>query len=177
MPEIRIDTSELTYPWFWIPGHLDHFVDGAVPGGAVVRLDPGEYRFQQTRDRACDVAFRVTPEGTVDFDADHEHLLGGRGTSTLQVVGVPVTLNPTGRPRPLLPMWGGCYEPIDAQKQTVRMPPGTAYEFRLGPRPRTVLEFSVAADGRVDYPREYDRALSGRGTGCLTVDLDTLAHC
>ena len=57
------------------------------------------------------------------------------------------------------------------------MPPGTAYEIRLGLVPSNVLEFSVAADGRVDYPSEYDRALSGRGTDCLTVDLDTLAHC
>ena len=39
-----------------------------------------------------------------------------------------------------------------------------------------MLEFSVAADGRVDYADTYERALSGRGTGRLTVDLDTLAH-
>jgi len=177
MPEIRIDTAELTYPWFWIPGHLAHFLDGSVPGGAVVNLDPGEYPFQQTRDRACDVAFRVTPDGVVDFDGEHDHLLRGRGTSTLHVVGVPVTLNPTGSAPALLPMWGGCFEPIDTEMQTVRMPPGTAYEIRLGLVPSNVLEFSVAADGRVDYPREYERALSGRGTDCLTVDLDTLAHC
>ena len=44
------------------------------------------------------------------------------------------------------------------------MPPGTAYEIRLGLVPSAVLEFSVAADGRVDYPSEYERALSGRGT-------------
>src|SRR5690349_23734027 len=111
MPEIRIDTSELTYPWFWIPGQLVHFVDGSVPGGAVVRLDPGDHPFQQTRDHPCDVGFRVTPEGTVDFDAENDHLLHGRGTSTLHVVGVPVTLHPTGTSRPLLPMWGGCREP------------------------------------------------------------------
>ena len=42
--------------------------------------------------------------------------------------------------------------------------------------PSTVVEFSVAADGRVDYPSEYERALSGRGTGCLTVDLDTVGR-
>ena len=91
MPEIRIDTSELTYPWFWLPGHLAHFVDGSVPDGAVVHLLPGGYRFQQTRDRPCDVEFEVTGQGTVDFDAEHDHLLSGRGTSTLRVTGVPVT--------------------------------------------------------------------------------------
>jgi hypothetical protein len=176
MPEIRIDTSELTYPWFWIPGQLPHFVDGSVPGGAAVDLDPGEYPFQQTRDRPCDVGFRVTPDGTVDFDAEYDHLLRGRGTSTLHVVGVPVTLHPTGSPRPLLPMWGGCREPITSREHTVRMPPGTAYAIRLGLVPSAVLEFSVAADGRVDYSSEYERALSGRGTKRLTVDLDTLGR-
>ena len=34
MPAIRIDTADLTYPWFWLPGHLAHFLDGSVPGGA-----------------------------------------------------------------------------------------------------------------------------------------------
>jgi hypothetical protein len=176
MPEIRIDTSELTYPWFWVPGHLAHFVDGSVPGGAVVHLEPGDYPFQQTRDRPCDVGFRVTDDGTVDFDAEHDHLLRGRGTSTLHVVGVPVTLHPTGASCPLLPMWGGCHEPIGTRARTVRMPPGTAYEIRLGLVPSAVLEFSVAADGRVDYPSQFERALSGRGTARLTVDLDTLGR-
>lgn len=176
MPEIRIDTSELTYPWFWLPGHLPHFVDGSVPGGAVVDLEPGRYPFQQTRERPCDVDFRVTAQGTVDFDPSHDHLLRGRGTGTLHVVGVPVTLRPTGSPRPMLPMWGGCHEPLGTRVRTVRMPPGTAYEIRLGLVPSTVVEFSVAADGRVDYPRQYDRGLSGRGTDCLTVDLDSLPH-
>jgi hypothetical protein len=176
MPRIRIDTGELTYPWFWLPGHLPHFVDGSVRGGAVADLAPGTYRFQQTRARASDVEFRVTPGGTVDFDPDADHLLRGRGTDTLHVVGVPVTIEPTGGGLPLLPMWGGCREPIEARVRTVRMPPGSAYEIRLGLVPSTVVEFSVAVDGRVDYPRDYDAALSGRGTGRLTVDLATLSR-
>ena len=98
--------------------------------------------------------FHVTDDGTVDFDAGTTTCSHGRGTSTLRVLGVPVTLHPTGSPRPLLPMWGGCHEPIDAHVHTVRMPPGTAYEIRLGLVPSAVLEFSVAADGRVDYPHE-----------------------
>jgi hypothetical protein len=176
MPRIRIDTSELTYPWFWLPGHLPHFVDGSVRGGAVADLAPGAYRFQQTRARPSDLEFRVTPDGTVDVDPDDDHLLRGRGTDTLHVVGVPVTIEPTGGGLPLLPMWGGCREPIGARVRTVRMPPGSAYEIRLGLVPSTVVEFSVAPDGRVDYPRDHDSALSGRGTGRLKVDLATLSR-
>ena len=176
MTQIRIDTSELTYPWFWLPGHLPHFVDGSVPGGARVCLAPGDYAFQQTRDRATDLRFHVIDEGVVDFHRRHDHLLEGRGTSTLRVLGVPVTLRPTGTPRPVLPMWGGCREPLDASVRTVRMPPGSAYAIRLGLVPSTVVEFSVSADGSVDYRREYDRALSGRGTDCLTLDLDTVGR-
>lgn len=176
MPRIHIDTCELTYPWFWLPGHLPHFVDGSVRGGAAVDLDPGTYRFQQTRARASDVEFRVTPDGTVDFDPDADHLLRGRGTTTLHVVGVPVTIEPTGGHLPLLPMWGGCREPIGARVRTVRMPPGPAYEIRLGLVPSSVVEFSVAVDGRVDYPSDYDAGLSGRGTRRLTVDLATLTR-
>ncbi len=176
MPQIWIDTSELTYTWFWLPGHLPHFVDGSPPGGVAVGLEVGGYAFQQTRNRACDLRFRVEEDGTVDYAASQDHLLQGRRTSTLKVVGVPVTLNPTGSPGPVLPLWGGCHEPLDTNERTVRIPPGPAYTIRLGLVPSTVVEFSVAADGRVDYPSEYERALSGRGTGCLTVDLDTVGR-
>lgn len=176
MPLIRIDTSELTYPWFWLPGHLPHFVDGSASGGVEVRLDPGEYTFQQTRHRPSDVHFRVTPQGTVDFTAEHDEVLHGRGTSTLRVVGVPVMLRPAGASLPLLPMWGGCHEPIGTGARTVRMPPGSAYEIRLLLVPGAVLEFSVGRDGAVDYPEHQEEALSGRGTGTLTVDAGPVAR-
>jgi hypothetical protein len=176
MPVIRIDTSALTYPWFWLPGHLVHFLDGSVPGGATVSLDPGEYTFQQTRERPCDVHFRVTPDGTVDYAADQREVLRGRGTSTLHVLGVPVTLRRRGSAGALLPLWGGCHEPISAEARTVRMPPGMAYELRLASMANRVVQFAVGRDGAVDYPTHHEGALSGRGTGILTVDLDTLAR-
>ena len=172
MPRIRIDTSALTYSWFWLPDHLPRFVDGSVPGGVAVDLAVGEYAVQQTRERASDLRFHVTPLGTVDFAPEDDHLLLGRGTSTLHVLGVPVTLDPGAAPHPLLPMWGGCREPI-GRARTVRMPPGTAYALRIGVVASEVLEFSVRPDGAVDYGPEFEHALSGRGTACLTVDLAT----
>ena len=176
MPEIRIDTSALTYPWFWLPGHLVHFLDGSVPGGATVSLEPGEYTFQQTRERPCDVHFRVTPDGTVDYAPDQREVLRGQGTTTLHVLGVPVTLRPQGAAGALLPLWGGCHEPITAEARTVRMPPGLAYELRLATVVGSVVQFAVGHDGSVDYPEHHEEALSGRGTGMLTVDVDTLAR-
>ena len=109
MPEIRIDTAELTYPWFWIPGHLAHFLDGSVPGGAVVNLDPGVYPFQQTRDRACDVAFRETPYGRDRLRrrarppaarARHEHVArrGGAGDAEPDRLGPSAAADVGGLP-------------------------------------------------------------------------------
>ena len=43
MPLIHVDTGALSYPWFWLPGVLPHFVDGSVPGGAEVSLPAGRY--------------------------------------------------------------------------------------------------------------------------------------
>jgi len=176
MHTIRIDTSELTYPWLWIPGQLPHFVDGSVRDGAVVRLQSGTFVFQQTRSHASDVRFSVTDDGLVDYPSTHEHVLGGRGTTTLRVRGLEVTFNPTGRARPLLPLWGGCREPLGARTRTLRIPPGSAYAMRLLHVPRRVLEFRVGADGVVDYAAAFEESLSGRGTGTLTVDLDRLHH-
>ncbi len=171
MPVIHIDTSDLTYGWFCVPGHLPHFVDGSDPGGIAVNLFPGEYAFQQTRFRASDVRFRVTEEGLVDYGQKHADFLQGRGTSTLRVVGVPVTLHGSEDSLQVLPMWGGCVDPIAAREHAVRMPPGTAYEIRLGRVPSRVLTFDVRPDGVVDYDAEFERMLSGRGTGRLLVDV------
>ena len=96
MHTIRIDTSELSYPWLWIPGQLPHFVDGSARDGASVRLPAGTFAFQQTRWRASDVRFSVTDDGVVDYPSTLEHVLAGRGTGTLRVRGLDVTFNPTG---------------------------------------------------------------------------------
>ena len=170
MPLIHVDTGALTYPWFWLPGVVPHFVDGSVPGGAAVSLPAGRYTVQQTRDHPCDLGFVVTPDGLVEYAASDDHLLRGRGTTTLHVLGLPVTLTSGGGAPPLLPMWGGCVEPIRDAVRTVRMPPGRDYALRLGRLSREHLRFSVRRDGVVDYAAEFETALSGRGTACLTVD-------
>ena len=54
--------------------------------------------------------------------------------------------------------------------RTLRMPPGRDYALRLGRSRGSILRFSVRRDGAVDYAAEYEHALSGRGTACLTVD-------
>jgi hypothetical protein len=169
MPVIHIDTSDLSYGWFWVPGHLPHFVDGSRPGGAAVSLPPGEYAFQQTRSRASDLWFRVTEDGLVDHDDATAGLVRGRGTDTLRVLGVPVTLHAPGPSLELLPLWGGCVHPIVPRVQRLRVVPGSDYEIRLGRVSDRVVAFDVGPDGVVDYDSEHERTLSGRGTDELTV--------
>jgi hypothetical protein len=137
-----------------------------------VDLPPGRYRFQQTRDRPSDLAFHVTDEGTVDFEAGADRYLRGRDTSTLQVRGVPVTIDPQGASTTILPRWGGCQEPVGSRGRTVHIPPGRAYEIRLGLVPSRILTFTVLPDGAVDYGPAHERVLSGRGTSTLTLHLD-----
>lgn len=176
MHTIRIDTSPLTYARLRVPGATGHLVDGSVRGGAAVTLAAGRHTVEQSQRPGTALPFEVTEDGFVDYPASLDGVLAGRGSRTLRVVGVDVTVRPTGRARPLLPLWGGCREPIGARVRTLRMPPGEAWALRLLQRPSTLLEFHVGADGRVDYPAACERALSGRGTGVLTVDLDALAH-
>ncbi|MEO6789385.1 MAG: hypothetical protein ABI249_07570 [Ornithinibacter sp.] len=169
MPVIHVDTSDLTYGWFWVPGHLSHFVDGSRPGGVEVTLPPGDYAFQQTRERASDLRFRVRDDGLVDYERRHEGFLRGRGTPTLRVVGVPLTLDSEVESLQVLPLWGGCFHPIATREQSVRLAPGTAYEIRLGRAANRVLAFDVGHDGVVDYDPQFDSIMSGRGTRRLTV--------
>ena len=90
MAEIKIDTSQLTHTTYLIPGHTSELVDGiAAPR---LQLEPGDYSLEQIG-AAISFPFSVTTEGTVDDDATHDGYLSGRGTDTLVVRGVEVTLD------------------------------------------------------------------------------------
>lgn len=170
MPVIRIDTSALTYPWFRVPGRLFRFVDGSQPGGVPVRLDPGEYALQQTRHRASTARFAVSDDGVVEVPPGVEHLFDGSGTDTLLVLGVQVTLQALDDEAVMLPMWGGCREPVAGDARTVRMLPGVGYELRLLGRPFGMVAFDVGRDGTVRYDPRLEPPLSGRGTRVLGVE-------
>jgi len=91
MANIRIDTKQLTYTQFQVPGVTPATVDGTH--AVLLSLEPGTYNFQQGS--SADFDFRVTLDGTIDYDTRYDAFLSGRGSETLIVRGFPVALDST----------------------------------------------------------------------------------
>jgi hypothetical protein len=88
---INIDGTRLFSRFFIIPGVTPELIDS----GTVKTLDlaPGDYGFQIQSGVFTDLSFTVTPQGTLDYDHSCDAFLGGRGTSSLQLIGLEVTLD------------------------------------------------------------------------------------
>jgi hypothetical protein len=91
---IQIDATALSAPRFSLPS-----ATGALPTNSVqtVQLEPRNYRLLTHATADTTWQFDITPEGVVDYqpslDVTQGGFLSGRGTTTLNLVGLPVTLN------------------------------------------------------------------------------------
>ncbi|MGA5760693.1 hypothetical protein, partial [Nonomuraea bangladeshensis] len=93
MADIVIDASRLTYKMFAITGHGAPLVDGS--SAVTVSLAPGTYGIEQVPGRPATFQFQVTPDGFVEYSEAHDLLLGGRGTSTLTLLGFTIVIDGT----------------------------------------------------------------------------------
>jgi hypothetical protein len=173
MADIRIDTSQLTYNWFIIQNSAGVSVTGEIDGSSPVLLEPGEYGFQQHNDGRANFTFKVTPEGTIDYDSSNDNFLSGRRTSTLIVKGFPITIDGTILSHDLTPyrLFGPDAETLKrTSTHILRLVPGALYKFQ--PSAKIIVanfEFQITVDGKVIYPEIYDDFLRGRGSTTLTI--------
>lgn len=182
MADIQIDTSQLTYPQFLIPGRTASFVDGSANPRPTVVLPEGSYSFQQASGYFADFTFRVRADGKVDYDAGFDGFLGGRGTSMLAVKGFPVHVDFTALQHDLLPLIAGGQFLTHAHAQDIRLVPASHYGFQPGSGIVATFEFQVGADGHVSVPPAYSTfATASAGNLTITghavrIDGRALAH-
>jgi hypothetical protein len=164
---IIIDTSELTFPWFTIPGHTP-FLDGST--SPTVNLPAGTYSFQQYSGYFADFQFRVTESGTVDYDTAFNDFLGGQGTSRLKVGGFAIEVDGTRLSHGLLPMMagGGSFLMSDAVHRLVLVP-ASHYGFHPTSGVVASFEFGVDLRGNVVVGSAYSGFAEGAGTRRLTI--------
>ncbi|MFI5952698.1 hypothetical protein [Cryptosporangium sp. NPDC051539] len=176
---IRIDTGQLTYPKFLIPGITPAEVDGSTP--AVLSLAPGTYGFQQMSGVISDLRFTVRDDGTLDYDPRFDAYAGGRGTTTLIVRGVPVTVDTSALSHGLLPMiLGGTA--LDPGVHDLRLVPAAGHRFQ--PASGIVADFTmdVTSDGTVETDPRFAGFAHTDGarltiTGYpITLDFAALSH-
>jgi hypothetical protein len=165
---IRIDATQLVYRSFTIPGQTDWI---SARGVQSLTLAPGQYSFQVASGYFADFTFVVTPQGTIDYDPRFAPFLSGRGTSTLVIVGLPVTLDArylSGSG--VLLVVPSTNEDWITFKQC-RMVPASSYSVQQGSGEVTSFTFKLGLDGRFTYEAVHDVAhggfLAGPGTSAL----------
>ncbi len=150
---------------------------GTAGGGLnqvmTLRLLPGAYTFYAPAS-AVGFGFTVTPIGTVTFDPALNGYVSGQDTTTMTIIGYPITFDATAlypRDRDFSLNFGvaGKANIVPAQLATLNLLPG-AYTFHA-PANGGPFAFTVTATGTVTYDPQLatDGIVSGQGAAQLTV--------
>ena len=146
---------------------------GGLLANAVTTLQvlPGPYTFCAPASADC-FQFSILNNGTVTYDAGLDAFVGGRGTTTLTVVGFPITIDATARGAVGFNLnfgsVGGSSFPNVVT--TFQLLPGL-YTF-CAPASTSCFQFNATNAGMVDYAQAFDDCLAGRGTSRLTILCD-----
>jgi hypothetical protein len=167
---ISIDATPLVYRHFVIPGVTSGWVDSRTV--QTFNLAPGQYSFQIASGYYADFTFSVTSTGTVDYSTSFSSFLSGKGTSTLRINGLVVTLDA----RYLSGSGVLLVAPLTSDDwisyKTVRMVPASHYSVQQGSGEVTSFAFKLGIDGNWSYNATYDVSaggfLAGSGTSTLT---------
>ena len=172
---IQIDATPLFYRYFIIPGVTQNWTDSRTV--QTFDLQTKVYNFQIASGSYADFSFRVTSDGTVDYDAKFDAFLQGRGTNRLVLRGHSVTIDAR-----YLGMSDGagvllCDVPMTNADwilhQTLRLLPGSHYRLQQGSGLVSSFTFKLAVDGTFAYDPAYDVAAHGflAGSGSATLPL------
>jgi DNA-directed RNA polymerase specialized sigma24 family protein len=157
---VTIDRSDVDYTYLAISGIGVRFDRPAY----TLRLLPGPHHVQTPQLNT--VRFQVTADGRIEFDASYDRWAGGRGTSTLTVHGVAITIDATATTHTSIQVSGVAGWKNPRQEQTVRLMPGKHQVVALDGRK---YEFVVKDNGLLDYDPSLDAVLSGRNSTRLTI--------
>ncbi|MEU5693711.1 sigma-70 family RNA polymerase sigma factor [Actinosynnema sp. NPDC020468] len=156
--DITVDAEGLGYTAFSVsaqPGWRP------VDQPATLRLSPGAYAVTSPANIA--IPFSVTDSGAVDYPTAYDAVLGGRGTATLRVRGLPITVDTSALSYYNATVSG--VAPVASNPaRTLNLFPGDhAVQTPSGDR----VPFRVDGQGLVHYAAEH--LLDGEGTATLTV--------
>jgi hypothetical protein len=169
---IQIDATSLFSSSFSVP----RVTLGEVSSREVqaLLLAPGIFQFLFGSGMVADFIFSVTPEGKVDYDENLDVLhpsgfLKGRGTSTLNIVGHPVTIDASQLTGGSVLFVGGGQI---TSSQTVTLVPAHFYRVQPGSGIVGTFNFQLTLDGKFAYDPTLDFSqggfLKGQGSNTLT---------
>jgi hypothetical protein len=160
---MTVDARPLSMPNLLMDSDVP--VNNVTPAG--LTLLPGAHGLWDYAGSEAIVRFTVNMDGMVAYDASLEGILSGRGTNTVTVHGVTVTIDTRALSIPVLL--------VDTSVGVSNTVPLT-FTGLSGTIPvwdyagsGTIIHFTLNADGTVDYDAALDGILSGRGTSTLLV--------
>jgi len=166
---VKIDATKLMYRFFIIPGVTSTWVDSRTVQS--FNLAPGTYSFQVGSGYYADFSFIVTATGVIDYSSTFSSFLSGRGTSTLSIDGLQVTLDA----RYLSGSGVLLVVPLtdaDWISFATVMVPASYYSVQQGSGEVADFSFKLGVDGHWSYSAAYDVGaggfLAGNGTSTLT---------
>jgi hypothetical protein len=141
---------------------------------STVRLLPGPWRFELPAGHpGMTFVFTLGNDGTLDFDSSHDAYVSGRGTATLTVAGLPLTIDATALSHSAFNILAGeAGGGQSSQVTTLRLLPttnGFPLSFHSPPSTGNSFAFTFSTSGTVDFAASLDLYVSGRGTGTLTI--------
>jgi hypothetical protein len=164
---IKINAIGLRTPGFSL---ID--VTGTLPTNSVqtVQLEPGSYRLLTHGTADTTWQFEITPEGLVDYQPSLDVTQGGflsdRGTMTLTLIGLPVTLDARELSNDRYLILGVTDWLTNTEPYTLRLLPGS-YSIVQGNGLVTEVAFTLNSNGLIDYAAESNAFLAGRGTNSI----------
>jgi len=167
---VSIDATQLMYRYFVIPGVTSGWVDSRAV--QTFNLAPGQYAFQIASGYYADFTFTVTATGTVDYSTSFNSFLSGRGTNTLRINGLVVTLDARYLSGSGVLLVAPLTNDDWISYKTVRMVPASYYSVQQGSGEVANFAFKLGLDGNWSYSNAYDVSaggfLAGNGSSTLT---------
>jgi hypothetical protein len=154
MASISINTSQLTFQKFLIPEQGSEWIQGA--GAPTLHLEPGNYSFHVAPGLAASFQFTVTPAGIIDYPDANDAFIHGRGTTTLDVSGFPVTLDARSLSHDLLPLNIVGASPLGrGAVHQLTLVPASGYGFQPAAGIVADFRFGLGIDGKVTLDPKY----------------------
>lgn len=158
--EITLDGTQLSTATYnvanitsWLPSKDKH----------TLHLLPGPYQFNQGNGPVPEADFEVRMDGTVDYAGTSDAFLTGRGTSTLVIIGLPITIDARQLAVETYALFVTTSWLLSKDPHTLYLLPGH-YEFQQGNGVVSAAAFDVLGDGTVNYAESSNLFLSGRST-------------
>ena len=168
---ISIDATRLFYRYFVIPGVTSNWVDSRTV--QTFSLAPGQYSFQVASGYYADFTFRVSSTGQIDYDPAFNGFLSGRGSATLGIDGLVVTIDARYLSGSGVLLVAPLTNDDWISYRTVRLVPASYYSFQQGSGVVTSFSVKLGIDGHWTYSGAFDIGsggfLSGTGTATLTL--------